>query len=547
MRGVVRVSEHVRPETHGFGANLIFDAEGLSPYWGVVSAFDPDHEETLGSFDALGDRWTIESSTYWEGKIAPPEGANAEGGLYEYSYSIEADDGIGDRDANIQFRPGCPGAEHVDSGESIQGLPDDCPESIRVQVETTNVDHDDVLALVRALAEHIGLNPDYFRDPHEWSRAYQIERYVRLLRQVYEDHIVDGGVLGQLADVCSNQRGKGKHRWDNEEIIGHYESVAETAETWSMLLPDAVASTLGKSVKGYHPANPRGDTSGDDPLAHPKLEAARAAEFDEGNGVPWDQVDEALDELDATLLNVLSWAGVPVAADAAVWVRYDDYFDVDARSGTASLRSNPLPDLRETIIEHAESEMIRTELSPAQEEALTVLTDGGSMHYESLADQADVGTSTVYRLVENLRSLLETDNGLVRFADDVTRRHVRGIVDRVRETADWARESIQQIAQEHDLLRSDDGPLQEWMQRHGVRLVRQHPELEFEIDQPVGDVEIKQILRAGLEAAERSSLLTNRFEDALVTWHDLDGTEHPGRQIVVGGDVLGRGALRSLL
>lgn len=539
------MSEHVRPETHGFGAKLIFDDHGMSPYWGVVSAFDPDHEEYLEPFDAIGETWEVVSSVNWNGKIAPRDSDTADGGLYEYSYSIEAVDEIGDRDAKIQLRPGYPDAEHVETGELINGMPNDCPESIRVQVEATNVDHDDLLALLREFFQHIGLNPEYISEPHEWSRVFQIERYVRILRQVYEDHIVDGGILGQLADVMSNQRGKGKHRWDNEEIVGHYDSVADTVDTWDMLLPDGVETVLGKSVKGYHPANPRGDTSGDDPLAHPKVEAARAAEFDDGSGVPWDEVDDALEELDAALLNVLHWAGVPVAADAAVWVRYDDYFDVGARE-EVDLRSNPLPELRETIVEHVESEMIRTELSPAQEEVLTVLTDGGSMHYESLADQADVGTSTVYRLVDALRSLLDTDNGLVRFADDATRRHVRGIVDRVRETADWAKQSIAEVAQEHDLLRSDDGPLQEWMQRHGVRVAREHPELELELDKPLGDVEIKEILRAGLEAAERSGLLTERFERGRISWRTIDGQEKRGRQIVVDGKILGQGALKSL-
>jgi len=533
------VSDHVRPETHGFGANLIFDAHGLSPYWGVVSTYEPDLEERDETFDAIGETWRVESSTHWEGKIAPPEGADVDGGLYEYSFSIEAVDEIGDRDANIQFRPGFADAEHVDSGEPINGLPDDCPESVRVQVETTNIDHDDVLALLSAFGEYIGLNPEYFRDPHEWSRAYQLERYVRLIRQVYEDHIADGGILGQLADVASNQRGRGKHRWDNEEIVGHYESVADTADTWAMLLPEAVESDLGKSVKGYHPANPRSNTSGDDPLAHPKLEAARAAEFDEGDGVPWDDIDAALEELDAALLNVLHWAGVPVAADAAVWVHADEYFAVDSRE-PVPLRSNPLPELRETIVEHTEAEMARAELSPAQEEVLTVLTDGGSMHYESLADEADVGTSTVYRLVENLRSLLETDNGLVRFADDVTRDHVRGFVDRVRETADWARQSIKQVAQDHDLLRRDDGPLQQWLQRHGIRVVSERPELELELDRPVSDREIMQILRAGYEAAERSSLLTTRFMDALISWKTPSGERRDGRQVVITDGVENR-------
>ncbi|QGN05836.1 hypothetical protein Hrd1104_00045 [Halorhabdus sp. CBA1104] len=541
------MSDLVAPETHGLGAKLLWADHGLSPYWGVVSVHEPDHDADLDPFEAIGETWDVVASNHWEGQIAPPEDAEGiDGGLYEYSYTVEAEDAVGDKDVVLQFRPAFPNAENVHSGEPMQGIPDDLPRGIRVQIMSTNVTATEALRVLLAFAEHVGLNPDYFADdPHEWSQVYQYERYVRLARPVSEDHIVgSGGIIDRLADFASDQSGRGEYKWDNEEIVGHYLSVASDADTWGMLLPDE--DQHGKALKNYHPANPRGDTSGSDPLAHPKVEISLSNEYDPDGSVSWSDLGDLQAELDESMLNVLSWAGVPLGPDAGVWVAEDPYFDVDALDRNIEIASNPLPDLREQTEKHVESELIRTEMSDAQEEVFTVLADGGQQHYETVAEEAGVGTSTVYRLVDKLPSLIESDGGLLDFADDVTRRHVQGIVDQVRETADWARESIRQVAQEHDILSADDGPLQEWMDRHGIRLVSEHPELEFELDRSVSDVKIRQILRAGLDAAEASGLLTERFESALISWTDLDGESHPGRRIVVGGDVLGRGAFRTL-
>lgn len=548
MRGVDRMSDErpVALATHGLGMKLLFDDHGLSPYWGVVSTYEPDHADRLEDFAAVGESWEVVASNHWEGQIAPPEGQDLEGGLYEYSYTVEAIDEVGDRDAVIQFRPGFPDAKNVNSGEDLQALPDDLPESTRVQLITTNLEPAEALELLEAFAEHIGLNRTYVSgDPHEYSRAYQIERYGRIRREISEDYIVGGGgILDQLANVASDQRGRGSYKWDHEEIVGHYQAVATDPETWGMLLPDG-REQHGKRIKNYHPANPRGE-AGDDPLSHPKVEVALSNEYDLEGSVPFDELEDVLEELDETLYNVVHWAGVPLPPHAGVWVDSDEYFDLEPAAFSPELRSNPLPELREEIKKHVETELIRAELSPTQEELLTVLTDGGAMHYEELAEEGESGTSTVYRLVDKLRSLLTTDDGIVDFADNVTREHVRGIVDKVRETADWATESIRQVAEEHDILRKDDGPLTEWMQRHGVRVVKQRPDLELEVSRPLTGVQIRQILRAGLDAAERSGLLTSRFENALVTWKDTHGNEHPGRQVVVNGEILGVGALKSL-
>lgn len=537
----------VAPETHGLGAKLLWADHGLDPYWGVVSVFDPNHDERLEPFDAIGETWECVSANYWEGQIAPPEGQeHIDGGMNEYSFTLAADDDAGDKDVVLQFRPAFPNAENVNSGESMQGIPDDLPFGIRVQVMSTNVTAIEALQVLLGFAEAVGLNPDYFAgEPHEWSRIYQYERYARIERSVSEDHLTgSGGIIDQLADFASDQRGRGKYAWDNEEIVGHYQSIATDPDTWAMLLPNS--DQHGKGFKCYHPAHPRSSTDGDDPLSHPKVEVSLSNEFDLEGHVPWRELGSLREELDEAMLNVFSWAGVPLSPDAQHWVDDDEYFDVDALERDIEIVSNPLPELREQSEKHVESELIRTELSPTQEELLTVLTDGGQQHYETLAEEAGVGTSTVYRLVDKLRSLLDSDQGVIDFADDVTRRHVKSIVEQVRETADWATSSIRQVAQEHDILQDEGGPLQRWMDRHGIRLVEEFPELKFKIDRRVGDIEIRQLLRVGLEAAEASGLITQRFERARISWTDYDGQAHPGRQIVVGGKILGTGAFRSL-
>jgi len=527
-------------QTHGLGAKLLFDSAELSPYWGLVSVFEPDHDETLEPFDAVGETWEIAQSKYWEGQLAPPPGASVDGGMNEYQYRLEADDDWGDKDVTLQFRPGFPDAVNVHSGDPIGGIPDDCPESIRVQSISTNLEPHEVLDLLRAFAEHINLNPDYFAGLHEYSRAYQIERYARIDRTVAENHLTGaGGIIDQLADFASDQSGRGKYLWDHEDIQGHYQSVAFDPDTWSMFIPD---QEFGKQWKCYHPKHVRHPKT-DDPLVDPKVEVSLSSEYDPDGNVSWDAIDSVISDLDAAAYNVLSWADVPVQPDEATWNSEDPYFEVEPADEPVTLHANPLPDLREATERHVEAELVRTDITPTDQQLFEVLTDGGQQHYETLADRAETSTSAVYRLLDRLPSLLDSDNGIIGFADDVTRQKLSGIIEQVRETADWASDSLRRVVdRDAALSRSDDdepSPLEQWMNRHGIELVDRSTELHFRLRQRVSRYRLKEILRAGISAAEGSAILTSEVEDALIDWTDLDGEQHANWQIVVDGEVLG--------
>lgn len=532
-------------ETHGLGANLQLDEYGLSPYWGFVSVFEPDHDDVLEPFQALGETWEVVGSSHWEGKLAPPPGQDFDGGLYEYQYKLEVDDNWGDMDATFQFRPGFPDAKHVDTGKPIGSMPDECPECLRLQSITTNLEPDQVLELLQELADHIGLNPDYFDvTPHESSTAYQVERYGRLDRAVAEDHLTGpSGIIDQLADFASEQRGRGQYKWDHEEIVGHYQAVTFDPDTWAMLID---SQQFGKQLKCYHPAHVRDASTdpSDDPLVNPKIEVSFSPEYDPDSSVPWNGLDSIIDELDESAYNALHWAGVPITPDESVWTSEDPYFDVDT-ADPVTLVSNPLPDLREATEHHVKSELMRADVTETDLEFVKALTDGGDKHYEVLADDADASTSSVYRFLSKFASFLESDNGIVRFVDDVSRSHVTDIVGQLRDTAEWASESLRDIAARDGPLRGrgdgEPSALEQWMNRHGIRLIQDRSKrLKFELSRRVSEREMQKIIRAGLEAAESSGLHTNRFRNAYITWKDLNGNQYPEWETYVNGRILGQ-------
>lgn len=51
--------EPVAFQTHKIGAHVLFDEHGLSPYYGLISCFKPDHDETLDVLRGLADTITL--------------------------------------------------------------------------------------------------------------------------------------------------------------------------------------------------------------------------------------------------------------------------------------------------------------------------------------------------------------------------------------------------------------------------------------------------------------------------------------------------------
>jgi hypothetical protein len=531
-------------EIHKVQAFLQFDEHGLQPYWGAVSAFEPDHSDTLEPFEALGCEWRVEISNLWHGKIEHPEGRFDEG-LYEYQYQLVADDETGDRDATLYFRPGYPRATHVETGELIQGFPTDSPECLRVQAETVNVDPGDLLELLRAFFSAVGLNPDYIGQPNDWSRITGFEGYIRVDRSKSEAHLTgEGGLIQQLAQLGSTEGNKGRYRWDHEKVQGQYEAVALDRDTWEMLLP---RQAFEKRLKSYHPRHVRSEDPDEDPLYHPKLEVQLWS--DEQPPVPWDDRDAIYDEFLQTAANALHWSGIGLDADSDSFVE-DPYHDVDWSDQPVEIVPNPVDELVEAIKTDARDYLLNPEVTPAEFDVVQAATDGGASHYRELAELAGVSVSTVYRAVKRF-PIIEADRGRIDFPDQVTRERVATLIERFKKVTDGVRRNLRDAVQGFGRLTNGDGDpsaLKRWMDAHGAVLASHVDEFHFRFDDEFTEHEIVEILRSGYKHAVQSGL-KDLYRDALVTYRTRDGDRRKRWKVINprnGRDnILGRWPLRA--
>lgn len=62
---------------------------------------------------------------------------------------------------SFQFRLGLPDAWYVETSERIQSLPEDCSESIRVQVHSANVDPDEIIEILHELMDAMAIDLDW--------------------------------------------------------------------------------------------------------------------------------------------------------------------------------------------------------------------------------------------------------------------------------------------------------------------------------------------------------------------------------------------------
>ncbi|MFC6974320.1 hypothetical protein ACFQL1_06085 [Halomicroarcula sp. GCM10025709] len=537
------IEDVVALRPHRVAANLLFDDAGLSPYHAVVGQYEPDLDEREETFGFDGREWGITNSVHWEGKIESDDAYfGFDGALNEYKLSVYADDDEHDeRGADFTFRPGFPEAKHVETGDMIQGMPTQCPESIRVQVEATNLEQREILGLLQSLAEHLGINAEYFATPHEWSSIYGLEVYGRIRRAVATGKVAGkGGVLEHIAQF-SNGRGRGAYKWDHEEIVGHYEAVSLSPANWARLID---GQGLAKRLKCYQPEWVRSDGE-DDPLYHHKIECQYWKGYypDGDDSLRWDGYDSAVQELGETIVNALNWAGVEFSPTTETWVA-DPYFDVEQGERSYEVHSNPMPDLEEQEQASARDQLMRPETTAAEWDMLEAMTDGGSRRYDELADDAGRSTSTVYRAVEQFDDILAVDGGEIRFRDGIVRDQIEQVAEWFGSTKDAAVESLRNVADRATpLSRGEEGEpsaLERWVNRHGIAVRDATDGIEMELSRPVSLQEMLKIVRAGPDAAEASPMLTRRFEDAQITWKEPDSTRHKGERVVVNRRLLGR-------
>ena len=547
----------VEPRVHAFGAHLLFSQPdvseqghpgSLSPYDAIVSEYEPTIAEDIGSFVFDGELWEInpEKTKYWSGGIAAP-GRSYET-FNEYQIGVRAQDGLGERKATLQFRPSVPDARTED-GERINSMPEDLPYGLRVQANSSNLEPDELIPLIRRLAEEMNISTHYFADEclHQHSNAYQMEMYLRLDRDVGEERVASrGGVLDQLAMFGSNSRGRGEYKWDNEEVMGHRNAVAFDKPTWKKLTEKP--NGVGKLVKYYHPEFARSEStsSEDDPLSDPKLELQWSKEYSDLSSVPWEDddafdVDSLRQELDESLVNVLAWAGLPTRADPRVYTA-DHYFDATESVRDLDLVENKMPSVQEGEEEQAVAHFARGDATEGERSVLAALTDGGDgTDVERLAERSGTSRSTVYRAVDKFDDLVRVANAEISFEDELIRDKFQDLLNTFEDVTEWVVGGVRQLASEETAMIDQDSALARWARRHGVSITESVDGMVVDLGgRPLSRLELVKLIRAGVDAAENSGMMAyRRFLSAEFSWTERGGGRRTGqRPINRNGDVL---------
>jgi hypothetical protein len=460
----------IAPHTHEASAYLNYapegdDYDGLDPYFAIsnlyINEFDGWRE--LEDVEIEGEYWDIRINRSKCGIAARPSDA-VDGALYEFDITMR---GPGRTKASFNISPRYESMHNAD-GESISLAWDhlDHAEGVAVHVQASNVHPDRFPSLLaRAIFEladsaDIGLYHGYFDAPAS-GRLTDLERYVRIRRAMSEKLAGAGGLLDRISMRLSDAEGtKGRYRFDNEEIKGHHHTIKHDSTSARELVGH---HSLGGQEKLYLPEHPD-KFEPDDALYHPKFGVKYAKKQHENGAVDWDRRHEVIRELDERLVSMLSWADIPIEAGGTTFVP-DDHFDATAAEDPAAVHADPLPQL-EAKQEHLLVTCLRDMTPAGQEIAEFVATDGGH-HAAEVAEATDTSLSTVYRVLQRMDGVLESDNGHVQFVSEALRKEVRGIVQSVEHAIESAADRAAELVS-MDLQQSASSAFDQWLAKYGA-------------------------------------------------------------------------------
>jgi len=548
----------LRPQTHEIGAMLLFTSqdEGLLPFLELSTALDRHFEWTgydpetgtviaegnsVDQFNAAGEMWEFNHDeskiTTWQSNIKPRDVDDCSR-YFEYNIGVVSTDDVGRKRVNFQFRPAISDPQHIESNEPIQPIPSTLPEGIRVQVDSVNVNHDEILEILQSVAAVLDVRPECFGREriHEWSRVYNYALYVRVRRSVSDRHLAGSeGLLERLAVFSSRRQGKGHYEWDNEEITAHYTTVGLNRTALQNLLPD---QRVGKVLKLYHLKHPPANAAAD-PTSHPKLEVQFSTEYSDDAAIPWQSSDydvtDLKEELDEYLICQLDWAGLATTAEAD-WVVPDAYWKPEDTDRNITVYPDPLEKVKEAEEGLAVHHLLSKDTSRGERAVLRALAETGKSHYRTLADESETSTSTVYRAVDTFSNIIKKTNGVLEFADDVLRDKFQELFEYLEDALEWVEQGIKHI-QDSERLIGEDTAFASWARRYGASVLEKEDSIEIEFQAgKYSKYELQKILRRGYKAARRmGSQTAHKLMRATIRYRDQDDNELQRRCFIPQG------------
>jgi len=290
-------------------------------------------------------------------------------------------------------------------GEPVN-VPDYGAPYVNFNVQASNIPHEQYHDLLRRILGSYDVNPRYVENPHPDSNIQDIARYVRPTRGESGPIFAADGPIARTHTVIQGDRsGYRKHVEDHREIPGYYVTAAVEDEKADTLIR---GHELGKELKHYYPNEPESYEKDEAPY-HPKFEVSYQTSLTDDT-LRWDELEDAIRELDETVLNCLDWAGIAPRANAGIWVDFDPYWTVEETHASRKFVKDPLPEIEDEQ-EHRVMSLWGDMNQSDRDVTELLLTDGGKVSPKEAAEQTGNTYRTIRTVIERMEGLISHTYG----------------------------------------------------------------------------------------------------------------------------------------
>lgn len=519
---------------HEFHANLLYNDDGLDPFFACDAAVKQAGGADSASFSHDGQQWKARLS-YQESNIVHPGSTTPQGTewrietMREYRIRVFRDpseDTAGQQDFTAHVAPRWPGMEgEREDGSRVEiPVPDGFGEGVNVRVKGSNIAFERYPDLLRVAASTLGIAGRYFEDPHPMSNVQDAERYAR----VHEDasgpvHARDGPIasMGHLLEDDRSGYRKVVQNDDDEEgrnLPGYYHTVTLDARRVREAFPD---HRLPKEVKHYY-AREALSVPDDHPLSHPKVGASlQVSLLDDDEMVRVREIDRLRRELDQTVLSVLADAGLDVApGDGGGPFVPDAYFEPEVDHSGPDPVGLDLTQVRQS----QESVVVRhlaDGLAPTQWDALeTLVTDGGEVSPAEIADATGRHVESVRRALREMEDLVHREYAEVSLRSDYVAELVHEAVTEAREATKRAAETAASALEAAERGMGETmSSFIAWAARHGVDVQdAREARMQLRVGESVENV--GRAIREGFRVWKDAGMPEARYRQARVKLGD---------------------------
>jgi len=454
----------LRFQCHELDAHFHLVRDGLKPYYQLTNV-RKDHDWSVGKPTATfqSDGETFHACLDFDPQPIVPwsdPSYNLETAYLYRIYFVCADETYDQERADrsqrvkggtITFKPRWPDMKRRkkadDDGEKewsgpvtdVDGYMDLGKPYLNARVQGSNIDFDRYPDLLGEAAAAFGIPRRYFDTFHETSNVSDAAVYARIMRDESGPvYAADGPIARMHSLLESDRSGYRKHVEDHRERPGDYvTSVLDDRRAKKVIR----GHKIGKEAKHYYMKDP--ETYNPDQFGyHPKLEVGfQTSATDET--VYWDRDDGELDrhdlrrELEELLANLLDWSGLDLTGGDQY--QEDAYFDPDDREHRSlKLVDCPLPEIES----EQEQAIMRLwgDMNPSDRATVdTLLSDGGELSPQDVADETGYCYDTILRAVDRLEEFVEHTYGQLAIKSDYA---AQEMVKRVRSAEEQFRRSI---------------------------------------------------------------------------------------------------------